>query len=148
MQEVKIYIETSLQGPCVKDGWHAVIIEYMTKKGQVQLGFTEMEERTTYHRSTLTAAVRALQKLKPWKVIVYTSSTYLVNMAKQKKPEAWQRCEWTNAKGKDVQHKELWQEYLDETKRHHSIEFRFSKHNDYRKLLQEMIKEKGEQNNG
>ena len=29
-KEVKIYIETTLAGPCVKDGWYAAIIDYQT----------------------------------------------------------------------------------------------------------------------
>lgn len=140
MKEVKIFIETSLQGPCVKDGWYATIMECMTQKGPAQIGFAEMEKDTTYHRSTLLAIVKALQRLKPCKAIIYTNSTFIVDMAKQKKPEIWKRCEWKNAKEKDVEHKDLWQQYLDEEKRHYKIEFRFSKHNDYRQRLKEMIK--------
>ena len=33
MQEVKIYIETSLQGPAIKDGRYAAIVEYISKSG-------------------------------------------------------------------------------------------------------------------
>lgn len=147
MQEVKIYIETSIQGPCVKDGWYAAIMECETKKGPAQAGFVDMEKDTTYHRSTLLAAVKALQRLKPCKVTIYTNSSFVANMTKQKKPEAWQRCEWKNSKGRDVEHKDLWQQYIDEEKRHHKIEFRFSKYNDYRQKLQEMIR-KGASGNG
>lgn len=148
MQEVKIYIETSIQGPCIKNGWYAVIMEYETRKGPAQVGFVEMEEDTTYYRSVLTAAVKALRKLKPCKVIIYTSSSFIVDMTKQKKPEAWRRCEWKNAKGKDVEHKDIWQQYIDEEKRHYKIEFRLSKYNDYQSALKEMIQKGEDKKNG
>lgn len=36
-KEVRIYIETTLAGPCVKDGFYAALIECRTKKGPATL---------------------------------------------------------------------------------------------------------------
>lgn len=33
---VKIYIETSLRGPAIKDGYYASVIEYQTSKGPMR----------------------------------------------------------------------------------------------------------------
>lgn len=70
--EVKIFIESSIAGPCVKDGWYAAIIECQTSKGPATMGLSGMEKETTYYRSILLAILMALKKLKPCKAIIYT----------------------------------------------------------------------------
>lgn len=141
MKEVKIYIETSLAGPCVKDGWYAAILECQTAKGPATKGFVGMEEKTTYNRSALLAAVKALQKLKPCRAVIYTNCAFIINTFENGRLEDWRRAEWRKASGEEVKNKELWQQFLEEEKRVGKIGFRFSKHHDYRPLLQEMIAE-------
>lgn len=141
MKEVKIYIETSLAGPCVKDGWYAAVLECQTAKGPATKGFVGMEEKTTYNRSTLLAVVKALQKLKPCQVLIYTNCAFIINTFENGRLEDWRRSEWHKASGEEVKNKELWQQFLEEEKRVGKIGFRFSKHHDYRPLLREMIAE-------
>ncbi|QDW74385.1 hypothetical protein FND36_10290 [Lachnospiraceae bacterium KGMB03038] len=141
MKEVKIYIETSLAGPCVKDGWYAAVLECQTEKGPATKGFVGMEEKTTYNRSTLLAMVEALKKLKPCRVLIYTNCAFVINTFENGRLEDWRRAEWHKASGEEVKNKELWKQFLEEGKRMEKIGFRFSKHHDYRPLLKEMIAE-------
>lgn len=148
--KVKIYIETSLAGPCSpKEGYYAVLIEYQTQKGPATIGFAGMEEETTYHRSTLLGIVLALQKLKDsCEAVIYTHCTFIKGMYEQGKLEQWEREEWKKSTGEEVKNKKLWQQFFDEVKRmggHDKITFRYSKHNDYRKLLKQKIEEKREE---
>ena len=139
MKDVRIYIETSLSGPCVKDGWYAAILECQTERGPVTRELVGMERKTTYNRSTLLAIVKALKKLKPCKVLIYTNCAFVINTHENGRLEDWKRSEWHKASGEEIKNKELWQQFLEEEKRMTEIGFRFSKHHDYRHLLQEMI---------
>lgn len=145
MKEVKIFIETSLCGPCSpREGWYGVMVEVETSKGPATVGEIGMEEETTWNRSTLLAAVKGLKRLKPgYKVIIVTYSTFFKNTVERGNPESWQRSEWKNSSGEDVKHKELWQEYL-ELAAGHEIEVRFRKHFECREELQKKIAEKRE----
>lgn len=145
MKEVKIFIETSLCGPCApREGYYAAIIECQTAKGPATAGIVGVEEETTWNRSTLLAAVEALRKLKPGcKVKFYTYCIFFKSTIERDGPEVWKRSEWKSASGDDVKHKELWEEFLDLAKGH-EISVAFSKHNDYRDLLRKMIREKRE----
>lgn len=53
MFEVNIYLETSLKGPIVKDGWYAAVLEYKSKVAQPP------QERILGGKRTLHTIVRA-----------------------------------------------------------------------------------------
>lgn len=142
MQEVKIYIGSSLAGPCVRDGWYAAILECETKKGPATIGITGGEKETTYYRTVLLAVVAALKRLKPCSAIIYTDCGFIKNMYENGTAEHWQRSEWVKSDGGEVKNKELWQQFFDEVQRlggKRKVTFRFSKHHDYKKELQEAI---------
>lgn len=82
------------------------------------------------------------------RVVIYTYCTFIKGMFEQGKPAAWRRTEWKKSTGEEVENRELWQQFFDEVRRvggEENIEFRFSKHNDYRKIMQEMIAKKRDQ---
>ena len=149
MKEVRIYIETSLRGPCIKDGWYAAVVECQTSKGTASMGFVGMERETTYYRTTLIAIIKAMKRIRcQCRVVIYTYCTFIKGMFEQGKPAAWRRTEWKKSTGEEVENRELWQQFFDEVRRgggEENIEFRFSKHNDYRKIMQEMIAKKRDQ---
>lgn len=151
MQEekaAKIYIETTLAGPCVKDGWYAAIIEYQTSKGPATKWVVDMEKKTTYHRSVLLAIISALKELRPWKVVIYTGCSYIIGSYQQDRPEGWSRSEWKKPTGEEVKNKDLWQEFLDEVNRlggKDKITFQFSKHHDYEDFLMKKIQKRQEE---
>lgn len=140
--KVKIYIGSSLAGPCVKDAWYAAILEYQTKKGPATLGISGGEKETTYYRTILLAIVAALKRLKPCDVTIYTDCGFIKNMYENGTAEHWQRSEWVKSDGGEVANKELWQQFFDEVKRlggKNSIKFHFSKHHDRKGELRELI---------
>ncbi len=147
-KEVKIYIETTLGGPCVKDGWYAALLEYRTKKGPATVWFTGMEEKTTYYRSVLLAIIYALRKLKPCRAVIYTRCSYILGIYDHGTLEGWSRVEWKKPTGEDVKNKDLWQQFLDEVNRlggKDKITFQFSKHHDYKDFLMKKIQKRQEE---
>ena len=142
MKTVKIYIETTVKGPVVRDGKYAAALVFTKADGEsVTRIVTGEEGETTYNRSTLLAVIRALQRLnQPCHVIIYTDCAYVKNMVEQGNPEKWRRAEWRKAAGGEVQNRELWQLFLEE-KEKHELEFRFSKYSDYRDTLQAVMQE-------
>ena len=148
MREVKIYIETTLAGPCVKDGWYAAILVCQTRKGPETRWIAGMEKKTTYHRSVLLAAIYALKKLKPCRVLIHTKCSYIIGNYQEDRPEGWSRSEWKKPTGEEVKNKDLWKEFLDEVNRlggKDKITFQFSKHHDYKDFLMEKIQENQEE---
>lgn len=136
---VKIYVKTSLRGPCIKDGKYAAIVECMTSKGPVTRQITGSEEKTTYYRSVLLAIVKALEILNTeCSVTIYTDCAFIKNTAERGCMEDWRRSEWKKSSGEEVINKELWQQFLDQMDRH-IIAFRFSKINAYEEKLEELL---------
>lgn len=137
--EVKIYVQTSLHGPCIKDGRYAAIIECQTSKGEVTREVIGKEEKTTYYRSVLLAIVKALEILNaPCIVTIYTDCIFVKNTAERGSLEVWKRSEWKKPSGKEVKNKELWKQFLEQMDRH-IIAFRFSKYNDYMERLGKLL---------
>ena len=139
MKQVKIYIKTSLQGPAVKDGRYAAVVEYIAKSGPVIRKIAGEEKETTYHRSVLLAMLKALKILNvACDVTIYTDCIFVKNTVERGSPENWRRSEWKKPSGEEVKNKELWQQFVEEMDRH-KIAFRFSKHNDYCDLLNKIL---------
>lgn len=101
---VKIYIETTLAGPVVLDGKYSAIVEFIKKTGEpVTREIYGEEEATTWHRSTLLAAVKAIKVLtKPCEVELITQSSFVANMVNGGKIENWKRSEWKKASGQEI----------------------------------------------
>lgn len=138
---VKVYIETSLQGPVTKDGKYAVLIEYQTQKGPATLTLTGKERETTFHRSTLQAAVHALKRIKKgYPVDFYTYCPFINNMITAGNPEKWQKNGWKKSDGETVQNKDLWQQYI-ELSTDRVIVMHFSKHHDHRQELKKRMED-------
>ena len=139
MKNVNVYIGTQLKGPCIKDGRHAGIIEYITSNGPVTREIAGMEKQTTYYRSVLLAIVETLNLLNvACSVTVYTDCIFVINTVDRGNPEGWKRAEWKKPSGEEVKNKELWQQFL-ELQQKHEIGFVFSKHGKYRERLRELI---------
>lgn len=107
-----------------------------------------MEKKTTYHRSVLLAAIYALKKLKPCRVVIHTKCSYIIGNYQEGRPEGWSRAEWKKPTGEDVKNRDLWQEFLAEVNRlggRDKIAFQFSKHHDYKDFLMKKIQENQEE---
>lgn len=143
MKDVKVFVKTSLCGPCVKDGRYAAVVEYISRKGPVTREVSGMEEKTTYHRSALLATIKALDLLNvACYVTVYTDSVFVKNTAERGSPGKWRRDGWKKAGGEEVKNRDLWQQYAELADKH-EIMFRFSKHNIYTDRLRELLSSGG-----
>lgn len=142
MKTVKIYIETSIKGPAVKDGRYAAALVFEKENGEAATRFVTGEEaESTFNRCTLLAIIKALQRMnQKCHIIIYTDNSYVKDMAEQGNPEKWRRAEWKKATGSDVQNRELWQLFLEE-KDKQEIEFRFSKFNEFGETLRTVMNE-------
>lgn len=129
MKSVEIFTEVCPRSPKAAHGRFKTVICYTKRNGEremrVRSGF---EENTTFNRMALIAALEGLEILnEPCKVTLHTECRFLKSCIEQNNVEKWRRQEWKNAKGKDVVHKELWQQFLDEMERH-EIAVSFSKY--------------------
>ena len=111
MFEVNIYIETSLKGPVVRDGWYAAILEFTTKnKKTITREDFEMQTATTYHRQSVCAFLKSLKRLNAsCTVNVYMDSVYLRNGVEDY-VKMWKSNSWINAKGDVIKNAKEWQE--------------------------------------
>ncbi len=138
MKTVKVYIETTITGPTEpKHGKYAAALVFTRKNGQVEDRFLrEEEQETTHNRSVLLAMIRAMQRFtEPCHIIFYTRNTFIRNMVQADNPEKWRRAEWRKSDGKDIQNKELWQLFLEESKEH-EIEIVYEDNSEYKRTLE------------
>lgn len=139
MKKVKVFVKTSLQGPCIKDGKYAAVVEYISSRGPVTREIAGEEKGTTYNRSVLLAIIESLNLLNTaCSVAVYTDCVFVKNTVERGNPENWRRSEWKKAGGGEVKNRDLWQQFTELADRH-EIAFRFSKHNDYSQRLDELL---------
>ena len=141
--KVTIYIETTLAGPGTRKGGYGAVVEFVTKKGEkVTREVYGTEEETTWYRSVLMAAVRALKLLiHPCDVELATNCVFIVNMINRGSVEEWGKNGWRNVSGKEIKNKELWRK-LYCFMSIHKITAVFSKHHDYKHFLLEKINQK------
>lgn len=138
MKTVKVYIETTITGPSKpKDGKYAAALAFTRKNGKTEDRFLQgSEQETTYNRSVLLAMVRAMQRLRETcHIIFYTRNTFIRDMVQADNPEKWRRAEWRKSDGKDIQNKELWQLFLEESKEH-EIEIVYENNSEYKRTLE------------
>ena len=137
MKTVKVYIETTITGPFVRDGKYGAALVFIKQNGEVKDLFVQGEEtETTHNRSVLLAMIRAKQRnTEPRHIIFYTRNTFIRDMVQADNPEKWRRAEWRKSDGKDIQNKELWQLFLEESKEH-EIEIVYENNSEYKRTLE------------
>lgn len=137
MKTVKVYIETTVTGPFVRDGKYGAALVFAKQNGEVKDLFVQGEEtETTHNRSVLLAMIRAFQRFtESCHIIFYTRNTFIRDMVQADNPEKWRRAEWRKSDGKDIQNKELWQLFLEESKEH-EIEIVYENNSEYKRTLE------------
>ena len=64
MKTVRVYIETTIHGPSVRDGKYAAALVFTKQNGEVKNLFVQGEEaETTYNRSVLLAMIRGIPEI-------------------------------------------------------------------------------------
>ena len=140
MFEVNIYLETSLKGPAVKDGWCAAVLEYTSKCGKtITREDFVWENQTTYHRQSLCAFLKALKRLNAsCNVNVYTDCIYLKNGI-DSHLKTWKSNGWINGKGNTIKNVEEWRE-IAKLIGGHKIKVHWGKRHSYTEWINEEAK--------
>ena len=109
MKNVIIYTDGACSGNPGLGGWGAILI-YKNKEQEIS-GY---EENTTNNKMELTAAIKALERLKePCEVELYSDSAYLVNAFLEGWLTKWQMNGFKSSNKKPVQNVDLWQKLIE-----------------------------------
>ena len=109
MKKVTIYTDGACSGNPGKGGWGAILF-YKDQMREMS-GF---EENTTNNKMELTAAIKALERLKePCEVELYSDSAYLVNAFLEGWLTKWQMNGFKSSNKKPVQNVDLWQKLIE-----------------------------------
>lgn len=109
MKTVTIYTDGACSGNPGVGGWGAILF-YKDQMREMS-GF---EENTTNNKMELTAAIKALERLKePCEVELYSDSAYLVNAFLEGWLTKWQMNGFRSSNKKPVQNVDLWQKLVE-----------------------------------
>ena len=109
MKNVIIYTDGACSGNPGLGGWGAILI-YKNKEQEI----SDYEENTTNNKMELTAAIKALERLKePCEVELYSDSAYLVNAFLEGWLTKWQMNGFKSSNKKPVQNVDLWQKLIE-----------------------------------
>ena len=109
MKTVTIYTDGACSGNPGVGGWGAILF-YKDQMREIS-GF---EENTTNNKMELTAAIKALERLKePCEVELYSDSAYLVNAFLEGWLTKWQMNGFKSSNKKPVQNVDLWQKLIE-----------------------------------
>ena len=114
--EVIIYSDGACSPNPGKGGWGVVLLA----PGQgLRKELSGAEADTTNNRMELMAALQGLRALQvPCEVTVRTDSQYLRNAFTKKWIVNWQRNGWRTASKQPVKNQDLWQDMLEQTRKH------------------------------
>lgn len=112
--EVNLYIETTIKGPAIRSAAGMYVLEFIKKNGEPETRNEVIyHERTRENELVLELIISAFKRLqKPCSVLVNTECQHVLNVLNNMWLPHWEKAGWINAKGKEVAHKELWQQYL------------------------------------
>ena len=114
MYHVDIFTDGACSGNPGPGGWGAII-----RFKDMDIELSGGEKDTTNNRMELTAAIRALQKLKvPCEVTLTSDSKYLVDSVTKGWVNNWKRKGWHKSDGAPALNVDLWEELLAELERH------------------------------
>ena len=138
--DVNIYTITSAKSAKVHDARIIYTLETQTSKGPADVTREERVEATA-NEAALLAIVKALEHIKaPCTLHIYTESQFVASgigwMA------GWKENNWKTAKGKEVKHKDLWQQ-LDGLLQGHEMHIHCKEEHSFRKWMQTEISRKG-----
>ena len=114
MKKVTIYTDGACSGNPGAGGWGAVLFYGNAKKE-----ISGYEAETTNNRMELTAAIKAIDKLKEaCEIDLYSDSAYLVNAFLQGWVTKWQINGFRSSNKKPVQNVDLWKELIEMNSKH------------------------------
>lgn len=132
---VRIFIESTWNGPAKRDGVAMWLVEYMRGDEPVtRQGFIHARD-CTEAQGNLMALINAFFILKkPCSALVFTQCEHVLNTIRNHWHIQWEKNDWHNAKGKPVKNAKLW-EMLIEKSGPHAYSIRSGAH-EYQKIMQ------------
>lgn len=110
MQEVNLYVYTTVKGPQKQKGAYTYILEVMTSKGPATCSGTDILDSITEHQAYLLALAAGLKRLhKRCELVIHIDSVFIASCV-EKWLDTWRKNDWKNAKGQQVTHVEEWKE--------------------------------------
>lgn len=116
MDNIDIYIYSSIKGNSRKDGKNIYILEAATAKGPATLtGKPKEVTEVTGYQSELMALSEALKRLtKPCGIRVHASNMTLLTVLQNGWYKAWAENGYKNSKGEDVSYADEWKDFNDQ----------------------------------
>lgn len=109
-----VFTDGACSGNPGPGGW-AATLQY----GSHERVITGAEVHTTNNRMELTAALEALRTLRfACDVEIHTDSAYLANAFNQGWIDNWLKKGWKTAAKKPVENQDLWQQLIEQTRKH------------------------------
>lgn len=140
MFKVNIYIETDGKDQRVRHRMFAVIVEFISKKGEPVTRGASGTERATYNGIVLLAFAASLRILnKSCEVTVYADCPYVSESIRRGRMAEWARHGWKTIKGEPIANCLEW-EKLDRLMKGHKIAFAPEKKHSYSDMLQYEMK--------
>lgn len=113
MDNIDLYIHTSIKGINPTEGKYIYILEFQTGKGPATRteGAKDIEEATSY-LAELTAINEALSRLKkPCSLKIHIQNKILTSALRNEWFKAWKMTGYKNSKGEDIAHKKEWESF-------------------------------------
>lgn len=111
MQQVNIYVKTSIRGIGKKPGSFIYLLETETKKGLATIyDIGALPEEMSEEAAEIYAIVEALKRMKPGtenQIVIYASNHILKNSFEHHLP-AWTQNGFKKRNGEDIANKNLW----------------------------------------
>lgn len=139
---MNIYTMTNAKSPKRREARGIYILSTMTSKGEATVTKIDKYEDTTQNQAELKTLINALRRIKTrCELDLYIESPYVAAGFTQGWMKRWKEDDWKNAKGKEVQNKEEWEELYNLTKLHR-CNTHLKEHHEYRNYLITQMKEK------
>lgn len=139
MQDVNIYIETSIHGPTRKNGGYIYLLECMKEREPVTRSGWGGREKSTENRLALEALAEALGRLNcPCELRIYTDCQHILNAMENHWARQWQKNDWKTAKGIPVKNADVWGQVLERLDPH--LYSFWGEYHSYRPWLTDQLK--------
>ena len=140
MFQVKIFLETELQGPGKRPGAYAAIVEYIKRNGDPEtrkiLGSLKS---TTFYKSTIIAAIKALELLnQSCDVTIYTHCEYFKNIIDRNLLPTWSKNNWKKTNGSNVRNAAEWEKFF-QLQKQHKIKIEYVDHHEYKNYMRDLF---------
>ena len=141
--KVRIFIESTWNGPKRKPGVAMWLVEYMAAGTPItRQGYIYLEDGTEA-QGCLRALCNAFAILKkPCETVIYTQCQHILNTMTNSWQVQWAKAGWINAKGQEVKNKFEWEKLMELMSKHTYIIL--GEHHDYQNVMMAAVQKEYE----